>query len=84
MYEVTGDDQLPLLILVVGMVMWSEAQITQSGLVNIIAQMRFITNFDFMHCRNNELEWDSHPHLIHSYCYASFATAIDFLKQFKA
>lgn len=83
MYEVTGDDQLPLLILVVGVVAWSEAQITQSGLVNIIAQMRFITNFDFMHCRNNELEWGSHPSLIRSYCYASFATAIDFLKQFK-
>ena len=83
MYEVTGDDQLPLLILVVGVVMWSEAQITQSGLVNIIAQMRFITNFDFMHCRNNELEWHFHPSLIRSYCYASFATAIDFLKQFK-
>ena len=49
MYEVTGDDQLPLLILVVGVEAWSEAQITQSGLVNIIAQMRFITNFEFMH-----------------------------------
>ena len=83
MYEVTGDDQLPLLILVVVVDDVDKVQITESGLTNIIAQMRFITNFDFMHCRNNELEYYPLPLLTPSYCYASFATAIDFLKQFK-
>lgn len=45
-HHVTSDDQLPLLILV----------IAESPLTNIVAQIQFMNNFDFMHSRNNELE----------------------------
>ena len=40
-------------------------------------------DFDFMHSRNNELEYGSFLFLIFSYCFASFSTAVDFLKHYK-
>lgn len=36
-------------------------QISQSSLSNILSQIRFITDFDFMHCRTNELEFLRFP-----------------------
>ena len=72
-HHITSDDQLPLLILV----------IVESPLTNVIAQVQFMDDFDFMHSRNNELEYGSFLFLIFSYCFASFSTAVDFLKLYK-
>ena len=72
-HHITSDDQLPLLILV----------IVESPLTNVIAQVQFMDDFDFMHSRNNELEYGSFLFLIFSYCFASFSTAVDFLKHYK-
>ena len=57
MYEVSGDDQLPLLILIVGVLFVDSYQITQSSVNNLTAHIRFMNQYDFTHSRNNELEY---------------------------